>query len=217
MVQVELSFKGAPPAQLGGGQTHIPEGKYLLEITNASYGKSKAGRDMFTIDFRVVQGGGQRPDEFAGKKLTEYFVVDRSDESKLFGLQRFHGFLQAVYGKEFGEASIRIDTDQLVGPKVICDVFDEEREATSDYPARVLSRCGAFYNPALFASKNGATPAAAPVAAPVAQAAPVQEAAPAPAPVAEAPAPAPAIESLGAPPGAGSDADTAAAVEALFD
>jgi hypothetical protein len=217
LVQIEVNFKGAPPATLGGGQVRIGEGKYLFDITEVKHGNSQAGREMVTVTLRVRRGGGPNPEEFTGKALTERFVIDRQDEDKLFGLQRFHGFLQGVYGQEFGDQTVRIDTDDIVNRQVLADVRDKEEEARGEYAARTVSQCTAFFNPAQAqqaaqaaqAQPAAATPApAAPAVAPVAT--PVEAA------VAAVVAPVAAVTPTPAPEAQSVD-QAAAAVDSLFE
>lgn len=176
MAIVEVDFEGAPPAQ-GGGQDYVPPGKYLAEVQELTAGESKnSGKQMLTLTIRV-----RAPEEYAGKKLTDYFVIERGGKS-LFGLQRFHAFMLAL-GVTINTTKVRFDTEKIVGRQFIVEVIDEKREATEQYPERTVSRAVAYYttqglNPV---AKDGASPAPA-----------VQPAAPAPEPAPAATVAAPA-------------------------
>lgn len=53
---------------LGGNFVVVPEGEYALQAVKAEDGQSKAGNDMVTVEFEIIDG------EYEGVKLKHYFT-----------------------------------------------------------------------------------------------------------------------------------------------
>lgn len=62
---------------LGGSFVLVPEGTYAIQAVKATDGKSKAGNDMITVEFEIIDG------DYEGVKLKHYFTF-ASDYPKMW-------------------------------------------------------------------------------------------------------------------------------------
>lgn len=163
--EVTFDFTGAPPAQGGGTQDHIPPGRYIIRLEEITDGRAKTGKRMVTANFKVagqmVEGKAVRG-EYEGKRLVDRFVLDTEQK---FGFQRLHAFLLAL---KLGvkETTVSVDLDLLINRVCEAQVEDDKIPANDSYAERETSRINAYY--AIEQSKNGTaapTKAAAPKAA----------------------------------------------------
>lgn len=53
---------------LGGSFVLVPEGQYVIQAIKAVDGKSKAGNEMVTVEFEIIDG------DYEGCKLKHYFT-----------------------------------------------------------------------------------------------------------------------------------------------
>lgn len=167
---IELDFRGAPPAQGGGGTDVVPAGRYPLRVDRVEQSKTNAGRSMIVVHFKVAVG------EYAGSRLRDRFVLPSSPDDSKFGLQRLHAFIVA-FGSEIGERKVKLDLDQFVGKVVLADVQDNSIPATDRYPERKTSEPIAYHN-ASTASQSGTRPVPSQAAQTRPTARPTEEAAP---------------------------------------
>lgn len=62
---------------LGGSFVLVPEGNYVIQAVSAKDGKSKAGNEMVTVEFEIIDG------DYEGCKLKHYFTF-ASDYPKMW-------------------------------------------------------------------------------------------------------------------------------------
>ena len=70
---------------LGGSFVLVPEGNYVIQAVKATDGKSKAGNEMVTVEFEIIDG------DYEGCKLKHYFT--------------FASDYPRMWAKKFAEAS----------------------------------------------------------------------------------------------------------------
>lgn len=185
--EVTLDFRGVEPASGGPPAfTHVPPGNYPLKIHSADFGTSKGGNNMVTIVFETAPRS--QNDEFAGKRLTDYYTIDPVKGEPSFGIRKLMSLLLALGLNVTGQA-ITLPLDRLPGLMCVGELYDDQMEGTEKYAARTVSKIGQFFalNAAPPPPANG-TAAANPAAQPAPPPPPPPAATPAVDPFAQAPA-----------------------------
>ena len=68
VLKMAIDLSDVTTSGLGGSFVLVPEGQYVLQAVKAVDGKSKAGNDMVTVEFEIIDG------EYEGCKLKHYFT-----------------------------------------------------------------------------------------------------------------------------------------------
>lgn len=157
---VEVDFRGAPPAQGGGRGDFIAPGYYRMVVSRMINGLTKKEpiRTMYTT-WLTVEGG-----EYDGRSRPEYFVMplpEDREEKKMMGLNRFHAFINAC-GWMPGEKKVKFDLDNLVNRRIMVLVGEQdEKDMQGNKTGKMEPKFSAF-DP--MPKAEGATAAAAPAA-----------------------------------------------------
>lgn len=93
--------------------SRVPEGDYLVQVDDIEMGESKAGNEMWTVYLKIVGG------DHDGLNLVDRLTMS---EKALF---RVVGFLQGL-GIKTPRKRLKLDTNRMVGRKVIAQVADGE-------------------------------------------------------------------------------------------
>ncbi len=140
---ININFNNAPPAQGGRRYDLVPEGTYLLEITETSQGlaRSGSGRTVVGFGFRICEG------ESVGKKVGQTFTMPLDGNDSVFGIQQIHALILAVSKKATKplEGGKKIDLDKLVGKQVVSEIQIETLKATEERREVQISRPVSFY------------------------------------------------------------------------
>jgi hypothetical protein len=84
----------------------LPRGWYVVEVTDAQPGMSRAGQPKLTLRYRVIE-----PSEYAGRRLTD----DLPLAGHPLGIGRTRSALRSMLGEDSVPEQGQIDTDDLVG------------------------------------------------------------------------------------------------------
>lgn len=105
--------------QTASGKTITYAGNYNVEIVKAEYGTSKAGREMFNLDYKVIDGTE------SGNMIYSDYYVDDSDDIKtdptksFFSYKKINSLLKALGGLKTGTSFELSNVGQtLVGKRI---------------------------------------------------------------------------------------------------
>jgi uncharacterized protein DUF669 len=108
---VEIDFTNVEEG--GGGSFKIPEGNYLVEVTEVEQTESEAGNDMFKWTFTGKEGKAK------SKIFYQYTTLNEE------ALWKLRGLLEAL-GVDVPKGPLDLDLDEMVGLELTAVVGDEE-------------------------------------------------------------------------------------------
>lgn len=125
-VTLNLTADEIKDAQSSGFKP-IPEGIYAATIYDAKLGKSKAGNDMYVLDFKITDG----PEVRKNYKIRSWFVIKANALFSLIALNKAVGFAYPTKETPAGEFEFP-DADEYIGLEVNLKIVQEPYETVDD-------------------------------------------------------------------------------------
>ena len=110
----------------GGGFKPLPEGVYGAIVFDVKEKQSKAGNDMYEIDFKITEGP-----EGIGRKIRSWFTVSGKALFSYVGLAKATGKPYPDKTTEAGEFEFP-DGDEFLGDEVNLKIVQEAYETEDD-------------------------------------------------------------------------------------
>lgn len=108
------------------GFTVLPAGIYGATVYDAKEGTSKAGNDMYILDFKITDGP-----EGVGRKIRSWFTVAPQALFSLIALHKALGFPYPNKDTEEGEFEFP-DADEYLGKEVNIQITQEPYQTVDD-------------------------------------------------------------------------------------
>lgn len=136
----EFDFTDAPPVQEMQQFAHVPPGMYHLRVKKLERKQTSTGKPAVSAIFEIATGVNKN------KLVSDLFVLPQSSEDNKLGIQRFHGLVIALGGKDRTGQRAKLDLAKFAGRECLSDIVDNEIPASEKYPnPRTGSRPVAFF------------------------------------------------------------------------
>lgn len=110
-----------------GGFPVLDEGVYGAKIFSATESKSKAGNDMYVIDYKIIDG----PKAAMGRKQRAWYVITSNALFGIIGLNKAVGFPYPTKDTPEGEFEFA-DAEDYLGKNVNINIVQEDYESVDE-------------------------------------------------------------------------------------